>query len=245
MNRAMNRHTIAIVVSVGIAGIAAAVAVAQATGTAHRASAARYPAAHYTIVPLSLGVFNGPVTALDRAEQVSPAVARSVNHLLSDAAGVPPEFDPGAKLDGDLRAPLTSLGTKGRTIYLVRTAKGRVCGGLTGFAAGCLEGLPASVPITVMSGDPDATGVGEAPLVWGVARNDVVAVDVVVNGAIRHAELSRNAYFFQLRDAAEPDAAIEAVVAYLRGGGTYREVVNHGPATDLPLITGPPEAPSQ
>lgn len=220
----------------------AAASSARLTFLSHGQTKINYPPAHFTIQPLSLRLFDRPLTSRDRAGQTSSVVTESVDHLFASSPGLPDAYDPGQRRPNDLRVAVDGVGTANRTVYMVRTTNGRVCAGLTGFSAGCLEGLPDTLPVTAVSADPDANGTGEAPLVWGIAKDDVVAVDVVVNGKAQPALLARNAYFFQLADAALPDRAIEGLIVRLSNGSTFRQDIDHGPTGDLPTTVGPPES---
>jgi hypothetical protein len=171
-------------------------------------------------------------------------VTESIDVLTADDPTVPEEFLPGHARAGELRAGLAHLGPSDRTLFLVRTTKGRICAGLTGFSSGCLEGLPIDVPVTAIAADPNRSGTGEAPLVWGVARNDVERVDVIVDGGTFAAVMGENAYFFQLRDAGASPGSIQAVVAHLASGRSVTVPVLTGPdpSKAFPVIKSGPEA---
>jgi hypothetical protein len=207
----------------------AGAAVAQATGMLQHQSrpTAFQPAAHALIQPLSLNVLARVRVHADDVAATQPAVERMIGSLTAPDANVPSAFLPGAA--ADVREAMTGLGSSGRTIVIFRTTGGKICAGLTDFGSGCLDGLPASIPITISSADPDGSGSGEPPLVWGVANNDVHAVNVVVNGVKRPAQLAGNAYFYELPDATMSDRSIESVEAVLSNGDRYNETVDHGP----------------
>lgn len=222
-----------------------AIAVGVARGTDSR-PAVVYPAGRPALAPLALKAFARPISPRDAAAAHDQRVTEAVDVVTADDANVPEEFLPGHARAGGLRAALTHLGPSDRTIFLVRTTKGRICAGLTGFSSGCLEGLPADVPLTAIAADPDRSGTGEAPLVWGIARNDVKSVDVIVDGSPYPAVMGDNAYFFQLGDAGASAGSIQTVVAHLAGGRSVSVSVVTGPdpSKRFPIIKGGPEASS-
>jgi hypothetical protein len=244
MIRRSQRRWLAIT-AMSVLSLIAAVGMARATGVGwFNDKPITYPATHFAAVPLQLGVFREQATDIDQTGAANPAVRASVDGVTADDSNVPEEFLPGKAQAGALRIAMAGLGASKRTIYLVRTAKGRICAGLTGFSSGCLAGLPLDTPLTAHSADPDQNGSGEPALVWGVVRDLVQRIDVIVNGQPQPAELARNAYFFQLASNTLAPTAIEAVVAYLRTGEVTRIDVEHGPSSGAhgPTTYGPPPA---
>ncbi|MEJ7792415.1 MAG: hypothetical protein WKF65_10640 [Gaiellaceae bacterium] len=221
--------------------VAAAVAVAIATGIAQATRHSPGDVARLqTALPLpvnTLEAFERAPSAAERAAGNSSEVLEAVRLLTAADVGVPAAWLPGAARANDLRVPLAKVGSADRSVFMFRTSRGRLCYGLSGFSSGCLQGLPASVPVTAMAGEPDAYDAGEGPVVFGFARNDVQAVDVIVAGKPYPAEVGANAYFFQLPDNRVKAAAFEAVVAHLSGGRSERiDVLS--PPTDAGIVHG-------
>lgn len=227
--------------------VVATTAVAQATGIRLLGNdpSITYPERHYALKPLKLKVFATLAPARQRELASSHGIASAVSALTSNDSGVPTEWLPG-RADGAVRVPLAGLGVGSHSIFLVRTTKGRVCGGLTEFASGCLEGLPLDSPATSMAGDLDATGAGEAPVIWGVARDEVRSIDVVVDRTSHRAVLGGNVYFFQLPDNTMSEHAITAIRATLASGKVVEISVVTGPTGPPtgPVVRGGPEVPS-
>jgi hypothetical protein len=226
-----------------VAALATAAGIAQATGVAmFRGKAITYSERHFEARPLDLAVFKQTPTARDRAAARDARVLASIEGLTAHEPNVPAEWLPGEARPGAIRTPLVGLGPGERTIYLVRTTRGRVCAGLTGFSSGCLAGLPPDVPATLHVADPDASGLGEPALIWGVARDSVRRIDVIVDGASRQAALEGNAYFFQLADPSMSSRSIEAIVVHLASGDSVRVAADHGPEPGAPVavVTGGP-----
>lgn len=210
-----------LVVSVAaLAALAAVTGFAGASGIARLRSAPAPALVTPPLVPLErLAIFDRPQTGAERMAAAAGPLAEQVGALTADPGGVPADELPGRAEPGTFRLVLTGLGPGRRSIFVVRTTKGRECGELTDFAGGCLAALPANVPLDPIAGDPDGPG-GEGAIVWGVTRNDVRRVEVVVDGRRRDAVLGRNAYFFELGDASRPASAMSAVVATLADGRT-------------------------
>lgn len=172
----------------------------------------------------SLAAFRDPATAADARLSRQPFIRDAIAQLTAPDAGAPPEFHPGTPRN-DLRVLLSGLGEGGRAIFAFTTSKSRTCLGLTGFTSGCYAGLPLGASVDITVGDPDDEGSGEGALVWGIARNDVRAVEVEVGSGHHAATLGRNAYFFQLTDASLPTSAITAVIVHREDGVTQRLAV--------------------
>jgi hypothetical protein len=249
VTRQLIRLPVLAVAATGLLAVSVGVAMATGVplvGTDSKPTPA-YPSAHFKMRPFSLGILNQPQTGAERAAAARPEVAEEVGHVTAGEVSVPDEWLPGEADADTIRIALDGVGTQHRSIWIVRTTKGRICAGLTDFTAGCIEGLPPDVAVTALSADPDALGTGEAPLVWGIRRDNVKSVDVIVNGHPYQAVLGRNAYFLQLPDPATSDRAIERVVAHLANGETFSQEISHGPAIQDPKHTtvGPPEVPSR
>lgn len=228
------RRNILLAVAITAVSLGAAVGVARTAGIAPFTKAAITP----PVPVMALGpldVFNSPPTARERIVAAETQIADAVSVLTSDDVGVPDQWLPGQARAGDLRVPLSGLGPSQRDIFMFRTSKGILCYGLTNFSAGCLPGLPSSVPVTATTGEPDLYNGGEGAIVWGFARNNVVAIDVIAGGSTYPAQVGRNAYFFQFADNRIRATEVEAVVAHLKGGRAETVPVRPGPVrSDIP-----------
>jgi hypothetical protein len=172
-----------IVVLAVAVGVAAALTVASASLALKSQKRNTLAARQAAIVPLPrLAVFNRAQTAAERAAPASNPDVRAILDSL-------PATDPST-----LRFALVGVGPDKRSAFVVRGRDGRTCSGLTGFTSGCLDGLPSDMPAEITYGGETATA---GPVVWGVVRNDVRAIDVVVDGQASPALLGHNAYFFQ------------------------------------------------
>lgn len=228
----MTRHRAFLVGAICVIAIALVVGgVAQATGVfgpTPKRDEVSQSSSSLVAVPLgTLKVFRSPATAEDQAAVRDPDVTELVHALTGEVpATVPEDFAAGTPSLSDLRLALAGLGEAQRAIFVVRTSKGRVCAGLTGFSGGCYQGLPAGVYLDAMAADPDGPG-GEPALVWGITRDGVQSVDVVVDGRPYAATIGRNAYFFQLADNRTSADAIQTIVAHLPNGETRSLPVPH------------------
>jgi len=104
-------------------------------------------------------------------------------------SNAPPEWATGNLVPSQARALMTDVGSMHGTIYAIPTSKGRVCSGLSGYSSGCTDGFRDILG--------DITTTFGSGVVWGLAPNQVVAIDVVVDGVSHSARLENNAYFFE------------------------------------------------
>jgi hypothetical protein len=148
------------------------------------------------------------VEALKTAPSLTPS---QLKQLLAQApdlkppASQPPEWTPGQALMHQARVLMTNAGTAKRTIYAYPTSRGRVCAVLTGYSSGCLDGFRdrfADIDFTFGRG-----------IVWGLAPNSVIGVDVYVGGAKQPARLENNVYFFE-------GGTPQQLVVHFRDGST-------------------------
>jgi hypothetical protein len=214
-----------------VAGLGAA-AMANAAGVFSPARAVTPPPE--PVAPIgTLGAFERPQTASERAVRAIPAVAEALRALGAGGGSVDTPAVTPARDDG-LRVLLTGLGESNRMVFAFRSRQGAACLGLTDFTSGCLSELPRRLPATVTYGDPDAERIGEPLIVWGYARADVTAVSVVAAGSTYEATVGGNAYFFQARSNAIDLSQLEAVVAHVKGGREVRLPITNA----QPRLTG-------
>jgi hypothetical protein len=144
----------------------------------------------------NMSVLSEPQSASDAALSASERVRDEIAATVGEAPGVAEELLPGAEATGSLRALLTDLGSEGRSIWALVTAKGKVCAGLTNYSAGCIGKFTSPLEhVSYTYGRPFA---GEAVIVWGLAPDDVTKVEVLVDGSPYEAQLGRNAFFYSL-----------------------------------------------
>jgi hypothetical protein len=217
-NRIRTRSAFLLGVVSALALLTGLAAAALATRDAPATVAATAPPAILT----ELAVFAAPRVTSDRL----PAQARSV---LADIAA-----------DGNALGGANAIGVvawaKSRRLmggtggagdfYAVPTEGGKVCYTISLGPAGCHDSF-ATGPLAWGEYDPDALGSGVPISVYGLARDDVVGVDVVVDGKRQRARLARNAFFYTLNDAA---AHPTRLIARLRGGGEHAVVVPPPPS---------------
>jgi hypothetical protein len=184
-------------------------------GPAEAHGGAFHPSA---VPPVSLPA-QANVAALKTAPALTPSQLRQLVAEAPDLtppASQPPDWTPGQALMRQARVLMTDAGTARRTIYAYPTSRGRVCAVLTGYSSGCLDGFRdrfADVDYTFGRG-----------IVWGLAPNSVIAVDVYVAGGSRAARLENNVYFFE-------GGAPQRLVVHFRDGSTKSVAI---PTVEIP-----------
>ena len=119
---------------------------------------------------------------------------------------------------------LTGLGSEQRTLSAVTTTAGGVCLTLTGFSEQC---VPTFRPAEKVNWVISASGTGTT-LVWGIVRDEVVAVEAVsADGESSSAKVANDGFYVELRGS--PDH----LVIRLAGGGSEQ----------VPLVPCPPTTP--
>jgi hypothetical protein len=212
----------ALAVGGAVTGIASALGILPDVVSHPRESVAPAP----PMAPLpDLRVFGRPQMAAEAAAAREGAVARIVKVLTADEDAVSTDLLPGEAMAADLRVPLRHLGRYDRSVFVVRTAKGRICAGVTDFSAGCLAAFPLGEAVTAEFGGGYE---GEGAIVWGVARNDVARVGVTVRGEMHPAMLRGNVYFFQAPPGYDANT-LEAVTATLVDGSKVETPIHAGP----------------
>lgn len=218
--RRLNKHFYA-VAGIGIV-LAITAGIATATGAkifGGRSQPSIAPGGA-TVVPLTeLAIFSRPQTATEAQAAVSGPIAETMRLLAHNEPSVPSDWLPGQAQSDQLRIATSNLTARDRTLFLFRTAKGRICAGVTDLTAGCLSGLPGGMAVTTEYGGGYRD---EGPIVWGIARDDVVDVNVLVNGKTYPAIIAKNAYFFQVPDISLPTSAIQAIQVRLADGTVQR-----------------------
>jgi hypothetical protein len=225
-SRAMRRAVLvaaAVAFAGAVTGVTSALGILPRVGS-HARESLMTPAPPMTPLP-ALRVFGRAQTAAEAAAAREGPVARIVDVLTTNDAAVPADLLPGAARKADLRVPLRHLGRYDRSVFVVRTAKGRICAGVTDFSAGCLAGFPSGEALTTEFGGGYA---GEGAIVWGIARDDVSRVSVTAGGVGYPATLRGNVYFFQAPNGYEADA-LEAVTARLVDGTEIQTPIRAGP----------------
>jgi hypothetical protein len=120
---------------------------------------------------------------------------------------------------------LTGLGPQGRVLTAVTTAGGGVCLTLTGFDTQCVPVFTRGEDVNWVTA-PAGDG---TTLVWGIARDEVVAIDGVSrDGQTRAAEVANDGFYVEL------PAAPDHLVIHLRNGSSEA----------VPLVPCPPTQPA-
>jgi hypothetical protein len=132
----------------------------------------------------------------------------------------------GSAVQGQSQTLLSELGPQGRALSSVPTTSGGVCFTLTGFPPQCTPTFAAGQHVDWISG-PSGTG---TTLIWGIARDDVEAIEAVSGaGEATAAVLANNGFYIEV--AAGKAAELDV---HLRDGTS--EVV--------PLFPCPPTTPN-
>ena len=213
------------------AGVTAWIGISTATSRSFNATEGN-PPVHVT--PLDLpDAFLRPQSALEHRAAMHAPIATAVAVLVADD-DVREDWKPGKPI-GEIRILADQLGASDREIFAFRTTKGKLCVGLTRFTSGCFAALPTTEGITMTYGVPDAEGIGEGTIIWGLTAGRVSHVSAVVNGRQKTAVLGDHVYFFQVADASLPTSALEELVVGYRDGTREEVFVPTGPRIPVPF----------
>jgi hypothetical protein len=179
----------------------------------------------------TLAVFDRGQGAAEAKLLNDPTTKRIIGALTQAPSGVANELLAGSAITSQFRVALDGLGVAHRSIYFFRTDTGGTCAGLTGLSAGCYTQLPVGVHADSTLADPDYLGTGDPAIVWGITRNDVKSVDVILNGTARPAVTGNNAYFFEAPDATTPLSAFTEIRVTLQSGAEISEPIKQPPTT--------------
>ena len=156
------------------------------------------------VAGLALGAAGeGPFAGLLAADRPRVA-ADAVDHYdviagsAADAARAAGGVD---QIGGHLFDDSRLLGTlpNGRGLFVIPTAKGRLCVLVEDLSESCAYPLTMAQPITFTVADSDRTGGGEGPLAYGVARDGVTSVSFSVGDRRVTVPVERNMFAFQGR----------------------------------------------
>lgn len=153
-----------------------------------------------------LAVFSRPRTGQD---VLPPDLAASVNEHLPGAPPVPEELWNGRLYLDRSRLLLADIGSARVSLYAFPSERGGICAVFDRWGGGCLGSPPFTHerPISIDRVDLDGLGRGVPMSVSGLAPNNVVGVEVLVDGEVYAATLRSNAYFFEMPTAeVQPDA---------------------------------------
>ena len=145
---------------------------------------------------------------MERQDQLSAALAASVKGLEGTAGDISESLRPGRLVLGESRLLQTRLGGRGAALYAIPSGKGRICYALSTGPQSCIADFTASDPVSWSIVDYDGYGRGEPTGVFGLAPNNVVAVDAVGGGNSVSAEVLNNSYFVEMRDGATLPSAL-------------------------------------
>lgn len=216
----MNRSYLKLVAS-GALGLvlAAAVWVASAPAGGSQSKTAP-PVALHAIE--NMGALALPARAADAA--LERRLAAEITALTAVPSGVPEAMAPGSAVPSSLRVLREGLGSADRAIYAFRTDRGRVCGGLTGAAAGCLDGFRAVAPVEYTIGVAPSGAI----TLFGFAPDTVRSVELVAANGRHVAHISRNTFFLELPQLSGGVASIEALRVVFKNGRTQAIDVAYG-----------------
>ncbi|HEX6699665.1 MAG TPA: hypothetical protein VF101_02950 [Gaiellaceae bacterium] len=188
-----------------------------------------------------LAVLSRPRSAKD---ELPPGLAQSV----ADLAGGPelaPAVRNGAVHGGLSHLALADLGSKNISLYIVPTAKGRVCLVMANGPQGCTTvDFTPEQPGTWGMFDGDGYRTGAPTSVYGLVPNNATRVTIVDDhGASTVARLANNAYFLELQDATALPKSI--LVDFSDGGSATMEVpkITVGVYTGASAESSQPSAP--
>jgi hypothetical protein len=168
------------------AGVVVALAVLLGSGRAAEASSSQSESPPVALAALA------NTKALTRAPIATAEQAAGFQKQIGDLTPPPHglvEWATGDLIPSKARILMSEVGSAHGTIYAIPTSKGRICSGLTGYSSGCTDGFRDE------SGDVTTTFGGG--IVWGLAPNQVTAIEVVVDGVSHAARLENNAYFYE------------------------------------------------
>jgi hypothetical protein len=165
------------------------------------------------------------LTLVMAALVVAAGAAIANGWLFSETPTVQAVPSLGTPNGGAPRTLLTGLGSEQRTLTAVTTTAGGVCLTLTGFSEQCVPTFRHGEQVDwVIS--PSGTG---TTLIWGIVRDEVVAVEAVsADGQSSSAKLANDGFYVELLGS--PDH----LVIHLAGGGSAQ----------VPLVPCPPTTPA-
>jgi hypothetical protein len=204
-----------LVVSLAV-GVAAAVGVPFVEGMVKSDQSPKVPPATPISIPALRGmsVFSKASASRRLPPSLAHEVDRQIGVLVGKGDSAPSVWWPGTALQRDLRVLMRNAGVGGRVIFAVPTSRKRVCAGLTGFSAGCIDGFRRALGnVSVTYGDP---GYGRPGIVWGLAPDSVAGVEVLEAGHWHQARLENNAYFYEGRHSSR---TMTRVKIHYRSGG--------------------------
>lgn len=155
---------------------------------------------------------NAPLRAIEGMSALSQAKTRmaTVPDLARRVAPATP---------GTVHRLLSNVGLSGFTLYAWRQpGSDSVCYVSTTAGGGCFAEFIGPFNISVT--DYDRLGSGAPVTVSGPVRDDVVAIEVVVDGVKHYAVVENNAAFFEVPDSTALPSDIDRVTAKLRNGKT-------------------------
>lgn len=202
----MNRKKLALATSAS-AGMVLAVATWIGTAPASSQRISSTP----PIVERAATTMSVVSRAESAADRSAAGLARSdIGALLAGGAGRPD--NPGRAIVGSIRLIASGLGSEGRALYVLRTDRGRICGGLVGAAGGCFEGFTADSPVNWTVGGSEAG----PTTVFGFAPDRVASISIVVGDRLIPARLTNNGFYAEV-DGAAPGALDALEIGFTNG----------------------------
>jgi hypothetical protein len=215
----MKKQTTAIIVGSLIVGLMLSLTVANA---ASPQSAKARPLAG----PPATAQFSSFGVPRTSADVLPTQLGHLVAVMNANPANVPDDLYEGQEIATQSRLLANNLGRGNASVYVYPTTKGRVCFvGSVGPTGGCVT---AAEPVGWIQSRV-ATASGNDLVVYGIAPNDVVSVNVIVGGASVTATLAHNLFFFE--EPVSKSAPTSIVVT--RRNGTSQRFDLPGPAALL------------
>lgn len=152
---------------------------------------------------------------------VMPADAvDKVRALTSRVTGAPIQHIPGAPQVERGRLLLGNLGVHDRAFYAFPTSRNEICYIVSGLLGGCLPGFQAGLPLTIKGIGSYPPGSGPRPVVFGLAKDSVVDIDVIVNGEREDAIIGNNGWYYEAPSDNTASQALRSLVVELKDGTT-------------------------
>jgi hypothetical protein len=153
--------------------------------------------------------------------------------------GRPDGFCLGKPVPDESRLLLSGLGAGEAKLYAWPTSEGWVCWAWDAGAGSCAPDFAhGRVRASMMGIDPDELGVGVPGVLVGVVPDDVVAVNVIVDGVEYPAILGGNGFFYELPTAKCSSRSFDSIWLTFRDGsrdGRRLTMGNHIPPGTAPL----------
>jgi hypothetical protein len=213
------RRRLALSCALGAVGTAAVVVGATGSATATGPTVARNE------LP-SNAMLRAFLRPRQERDQMPTLLAESVRGLAGEAS-VPDVFRNGAVDATESRLLLAGVGPANGGLYAFPSARGRICYALDGGPQSCHSRFSADHPVGITLYDADGFNRGAAPGIFGLVPNNVVRIDIVIDGRSYPARLGENAYHLELPTAQW--TALDVAATFRSGSSVRTPVPTLGP----------------